>query len=135
MSESKLPIIVVCSEGARSSQEIINSKSLSLAILYIFRCVTRSNSVIVTGFTIINDIIRFCKPFSCVDLRKNTPDKNTVDLGDGVTGFKFHNVTKYYENDIVFLSHESKHPSSLPFALLDRIEGLIVYFDSDNVSI
>lgn len=44
-----------------------------------------------------------------------------------------HNVTKYYENDLVFISHESKHINLVPVELLERIEGVIVYFDSDNV--
>lgn len=67
------------------------------------------------------------------DLRKEAADKNTVELCDGFVGFKFHNVTKYYENDIVFLSHESKHINLVPLELLDQVEGVIVYFDSDNV--
>lgn len=69
-----------------------------------------------------------------LDLRKEPSDKHTIDLGDGIVGFKFHNVTKYYENDIVFISHESKHINLVPVELLDRVEGVIVYFDSDNVS-
>lgn len=72
-------------------------------------------------------------PIYDADLRKEAADKNTIDLGNGVIGFKFHNVTKYYENDIVFLSHQTKHVNSVPVELLDRVEGLIVYFDSDNV--
>ncbi|XP_031637450.1 uncharacterized protein LOC116349927 isoform X2 [Contarinia nasturtii] len=91
MSESKLPIIIVCSEGAKKgSQEIIDN------------------------------------------LRKESSDKNTIDLGNNVLGYKFHNCTKYYENDLVFLSHESNHINLVPVELLDRIEGVIVYFDSDN---
>lgn len=84
-------------------------------------------------------IIRFL-PISTIvcflfaDLRKEAADKDTIDLGNGVIGFKFHNVTKYYENDIVLLSHETKHINTVPVELLDRVEGLIVYFDSDNVS-
>lgn len=69
-----------------------------------------------------------------LDLRKEPSDKHTIDLGDGIVGFKFHNVTKYYENDIVFVSHESKHINLIPLGLVDRVEGVIVYFDSDNVS-
>lgn len=68
------------------------------------------------------------------DLRKEAADKHTIDLGNGIIGFKFHNVTKYYENDIVFVSHESKHINLIPLELVDRVEGVIVYFDSDNVS-
>lgn len=74
------------------------------------------------------------KCFSQIDLRKESADKNTIDLGNDVVGYKFHNVTKYYENDIIFLSHESKHINLVPVELLDRIEGVIIYFDSDNVS-
>lgn len=73
-------------------------------------------------------------PFSWnSDLRKEPADQNTIDLGDEIVGYKFHNVTKYYENDLVFLSHESKHINVVPFDLIGRIEGVIVYFDSDNV--
>lgn len=67
------------------------------------------------------------------DLRKESPDQNTIELCDNTTGYKFHNVTKYYENDIILLSHESKHISLIPVELLERIEGFIIYFDSDNV--
>lgn len=67
-------------------------------------------------------------------MRKEPSDKHTIDLGNGIVGFKFHNVTKYYENDIVFVSHESKHINLIPVELVDRVEGVIVYFDSDNVS-
>lgn len=34
MSDSNLPIIVVCSEGAKTSQEIIDSKYLLPDLLY-----------------------------------------------------------------------------------------------------
>lgn len=72
--------------------------------------------------------------FLIQDLRKESSDQNTIDLENGVIGYKFHNVTKYYENDLVFLSHESKHINMVPLELLGRVEGVIVYFDSDNVS-
>lgn len=73
--------------------------------------------------------------FYCVDLRKEPPtNQNTIDFGNDIVGYKFHNVTKYYENDLVFLSHESKHINLVPMELLEQIEGVIVYFDSDNVS-
>lgn len=77
----------------------------------------------------------FTLHFFRLDLRKESADKNTIDLGNDVVGYKFHNVTKYYENDLVFLSHESKHINLVPVDLLERIEGVIIYFDSDNVSI
>lgn len=119
MSE-KLPIIVVCSEGARTSQEIIDSKYFISHKFYF----TESQFI-------VNFVTIF---FSTIDLRKEPADQNTIDLGNGVIGYKFHNVTKYYENDLVFLSHESKHINVVPIDLLDCIEGVIVYFDSDNVS-
>lgn len=71
--------------------------------------------------------------FSYLDLRKESANTNTIDLGNDIVGYKFHNVTKYYENDLVFLSHESKHINLVPVELLDRIEGVIIYFDADNV--
>lgn len=67
-------------------------------------------------------------------MRKEPEDRNIVDLGDGAIGFKFHNVTKYYENDIAFMTHEPKHINLMPIDLMDRIEGVIIYFDADNVS-
>lgn len=72
--------------------------------------------------------------YQMIDLRKEPVDKHTIDLGDGIIGFKYHNVTKYYENDIVFLSHEANHINLIPLELVNRVEGVIVYFDSDNVS-
>lgn len=62
-------------------------------------------------------------------------DENTVELVDGIIGYKFHNVTKYYENDILFLSHESKHINLIPIELLSQVEGCLIYFDSENASI
>lgn len=60
-------------------------------------------------------------------------NENTVELVDGIVGYKFHNVTKYYENDILFLSHESKHINLIPIELLSQVEGCLIYFDSENV--
>lgn len=61
-------------------------------------------------------------------------DENTVDLGGGIVGYKFHNITKYYENDILFLSHGTMHINLVPLELLDQVEGCLIYFDADNVS-
>lgn len=80
----------------------------------------------------------FCLVFFHIyysDLRKEPNTQNTIDFGNDTIGYKFHNVTKYYENDLVFLSHESKHINLVPIELLEQIEGVIVYFDSDNVRI
>lgn len=76
----------------------------------------------------------FISYISDTDLRKEPAEKNTIKLCDNITGYKFHNVTKYYENDIAFLSHESNHVNIIPAELLERIEGLIIYFDSEDVS-
>lgn len=59
----------------------------------------------------------------------------TEDLGNNLTGYKYHNVTKYYENDIVFLSQNKEPLNALPIDVLNRIEGCIVYFDANNVII
>lgn len=61
-------------------------------------------------------------------------DVDTIDIDGNIKGYKFHNVTKYYENDIVFIAHEDKHINLLPIELLEHVEGCIVYFDSENVS-
>lgn len=72
---------------------------------------------------------------SAADIRKLPANESTVGLCGDVVGYKYHNVTKYYENDIVFVSHESKHISLIPAELHDRIEGCIIYFDAENVII
>lgn len=59
---------------------------------------------------------------------------DTIDIDGNIKGYKFHNVTKYYENDIIFIAHEDKHINLVPIELLEHVEGCIVYFDSENVS-
>lgn len=60
-------------------------------------------------------------------------NENIVNLCDDIIGYKYQNVTKYYENDIVFVSHVDKHINLIPVELRERIEGLIVYFDAEDV--
>lgn len=59
---------------------------------------------------------------------------NTVELGNNLIGFKYRNVTKYYENDIVFVQQPSHSVVGIPLEILDRVEGCIVHFDAKKVS-
>lgn len=127
MSESNMPIIVVCSEGAKTTNEIIQSLFSQLFFFFFYHY---QNNV--TNSSIVN--IHTYIPHFHSDLRKESVEQNTIKLCDNITGYRFHNVTKYYENDIAFLSHESNHVNLIPAELLERIEGLIIYFDSENVS-
>lgn len=79
-----------------------------------------------------SNLVANCE-FLLLDIRKVDADTNTVDLDGKIKGYKFHNVTKYYENDIVFISHEDKHINLVPIELLEDVEGCIVYFESENV--
>jgi len=66
------------------------------------------------------------------NIRKTPIEETTVDLGNNITGFKYRNVTKYYENDIIFISQNSQPLSLLPGDIVGRLEGCIVYFDANN---
>lgn len=107
---------------------------------------THSNNKIQLGYRLLGSgleyfsistsifvIFRFIFISYFSDIRKVEADVNTIEIDGNIKGYKFHNVTKYYENDIVFIAHEGKQINSLPVALLEQIEGCIVYFDSDNV--
>lgn len=69
------------------------------------------------------------------DIRKTPIEEATVDLGNNITGYKYRNLTKYYENDIIFVSQNRQPLSLLPGDIVSRLEGCIVYFDAHNVSL
>lgn len=69
------------------------------------------------------------------DIRKTSPENDTIQVNDDTIGYKYHNITKYYENDILFVSQNEKSLDLIHPDLLDHIEGLIIYFDANNVNI
>lgn len=56
-----------------------------------------------------------------------------LDVPD-VVGLKYEVVTKYYNTDIVFVPFDQPL-DTLPSELLSSVEGLLIYFDADKVSL
>lgn len=50
---------------------------------------------------------------------------------NGLTGHKFHLITKYYETDILFCPVNEKI-ENFPSNLLNRLEGVLIYFNAKN---
>ncbi|XP_050084552.1 uncharacterized protein LOC126570661 [Anopheles aquasalis] len=75
------------------------------------------------------------KPETIVEkIRKQSNDQNQVLLTDpaDTVAYRYHISTKYYETDVLLFPHASPITDSLSSAILNRTEGLLVYFDAHD---
>uniref|UniRef100_A0A6E8WBN2 Uncharacterized protein n=1 Tax=Anopheles coluzzii TaxID=1518534 RepID=A0A6E8WBN2_ANOCL len=75
------------------------------------------------------------QPESIVErIRKHTNGQDRITLGDAPEsiGFPYQIHTKYYDTQVVLCAHGSADLSTVPSAILNRTEGMLIYFDAKD---